>query len=387
MSDYYDTLGVSKGATPEEVKKAYRKMALKFHPDKNQGDDGAASKFKEISEAYEVLSDENKRKMYDQFGKEGVRGSGMGGGAGAAGFSSMEEALRTFMGAFGQGGGRQAGGGSIFDSFFGFEGGGNESSFARQGASKKIQVAVTFNEAAKGVQKEASITNYANCNKCDGNGAASKSDLKTCSSCNGSGHVQQNRGFFSMTSTCPNCHGSGTMIANPCNSCHGSGKSKNKQSVKIQIPAGIDSGMRMKMSGFGDAGENGGPAGDLYVYIQVKPHDVFNREGDDVILALPISFIDAALGAKKEIPTLVGSTYRITIPEGTQPGKVLRVKGQGFPNVHGNGKGDLLVQIQVETPVHLSTEQKTILRGFADTEKPQNSPKSKSFFDKIKSLF
>ena len=385
MSDYYDLLGISKGASPEEIKKAYRKKALKYHPDKNQGDEDASKKFKEISEAYEVLSDENKRRMYDQFGKEGVRGSGMGGGPGGPGFSSMEEALRTFMGAFG-GGGAGPGGGSIFDSFFGFEGGA-DSSFARQGASKKIQLTVTFDEAAKGVQKEALITNSANCEKCDGTGAASKDDLKTCSTCNGSGHLQQTRGFFSMTSTCPNCHGSGTMIAKPCTSCHGSGKEKKKQTVKIQIPAGIDSGMRMKMSGYGDAGENGGPPGDLYVYIQVKPHEMFKREGDDVILSLPISFIDAALGAKKEIPTLIGSTYRLTIPEGTQPGKVLRVKGQGFPNVHGNGKGDLLVQIQVETPVNLSTEQKTLLKNFADTERPQNSPNAKSFFDKLKSFF
>ncbi len=389
MSEYYELLGISKGASETEIKKAYRKMAIKYHPDKNQGDEDAAGKFKEISEAYEVLSDENKRKMYDQYGKEGVRGSGMGGGPGGPGFSSMEEALRTFMGAFGGGGapGGGGGGGSIFDSFFGFEGGQSESSYARQGASKKIQLAISFDEAAKGIQKEVTITNYANCSKCDGTGAATKEDLKSCSTCNGSGHLQQTRGFFSMTSTCPNCHGSGAMIAKPCGDCHGSGKTKKKQIVKVQIPAGIDSGMRMKMGGFGDAGENGGPPGDLYVYVQVKPHELFRREGDDVILTLPISFIDAALGSKKEIPTLLGSTYRLTIPEGSQPGKVLRVKGQGFPNVHGNGKGDLLIHVQVETPVNLSSEQKAILTQFADTERPQNSPKSKTFFDKIKSLF
>ena len=177
------------------------------------------------------------------------------------------------------------------------------------------------------------------------------------------------------------------MIAKPCSSCHGSGKQKKKQTVKIQIPPGIDSGMRMKMGGYGDAGENGGPPGDLYVYVQVKPHEVFKREGDDVILALPVSLVEATLGTKKEIPTPLGSTYRMTIPEGTQPGKVLRVKGQGFPNVHGNGTGDLLVHVQVETPVNLSSEQKEILRSFAETEKPQNSPQTRSFFDKLKSFF
>lgn len=388
MSDYYELLGVGKSATESEIKKAYRKKALQYHPDKNQGDEEAAAKFKEISEAYEVLSDDQKRKMYDQFGKEGVN-AGMGGGGrgGAGGFSSMEEALRTFMGAFGGAGGQAGGGGSIFDSFFGFEGGQGEGSFARQGASKKIQLSVTFDEAAKGVQKEVALTNYANCETCSGSGAASKEDLKTCSMCNGSGHMQQTRGFFSMTSTCPNCHGSGTMIAKPCGDCHGSGKTKKRQTVKVNIPAGIDSGMRMKMAGYGDAGENGGPPGDLYVYVQVKPHDVFLREGDDVILNLPISFPDAALGSKKEIPTLSGSTYRLTIPDGTQHGKVLRVKGQGFQNVHGNGKGDMLIHVQVETPVNLSADQKKILTQFADTERPQNSPKSKSFFDKIKSFF
>lgn len=387
MSDYYEVLGVAKGASAEEIKKAYRKKALKYHPDKNQGDEEAANKFKEISEAYEVLSDDNKRQMYDQFGKEGVRGSGMGGsGPGGAGFSSMEEALRTFMGAFGGGGG-PAGGGGIFDSFFGFEGGGGPESFARQGASKKIQLTISFDEAAKGVTKEAIVTNYANCEKCGGSGAASKADLKTCSTCQGNGSVHQTRGFFSMTSTCPTCHGSGTMITKPCGACHGSGRNKKKQIVNINIPAGIDSGMRMKMAGYGDAGENGSLAGDLYVYIQVAAHDMFQREGDDVILNLPISIVEAALGTKKEIPTLAGgSSYRITVPEGTQPGKVLRVKGQGFPNVHGNGKGDLLVNIQVETPVNLSKEQKELLTKFGELEKPQNSPKSKSFFDKLKSL-
>jgi molecular chaperone DnaJ len=383
MTDYYQILELSKGASQEEIKKAYRKKALKFHPDKNPDDVDAAAKFKEVSEAYETLSDENKRKIYDQYGSEGLRNHHMGGGGpGAAGFSSMEEALRTFMGAFGGSGG---GGGSVFDSFFGFENG--KASFSQAGASKKIQLEISFEEAALGVVKEAQITNLANCTKCDGTGANSKSDIKHCSTCGGSGQLQQTRGFFSMTSNCPYCHGSGTIITKPCGSCHGAGKIKKKQTVKITIPAGIDSGMRLKMSGYGDAGEGGGPAGDLYVYIQVKPHDLFKRNGDDIILDLPISFTEAALGTKKDIPTLDGTTYRLTIPEGSQPGKILRIKGSGFSNVHGNGKGDLLVQVMVETPVHLTPEQKRLLTEFSETEKAQNSPQSKSFFDKIKRVF
>lgn len=383
MADFYQILGVTKNASPEEIKKAYRKKALQYHPDKNPGDEAASAQFKEVSEAYETLSDEKKRQVYDQYGKEGLRGfGGHGGGPGGAGFSSMEEALRTFMGAFPGGGG-----GSIFDSFFGFEGGGQGGSFAQQGASKKIQVSISFEDAAKGVTKEAVITNLANCTKCDGSGAQSKNDIKSCSACGGSGHYQQTRGFFSMTSTCPTCHGSGNVITKPCNNCHGAGKTKKKQNIKIQIPPGIDSGMRLKMSGYGDAGENGGPPGDLYVYVQVEPHDMFQRKGDDIILALPISFVEAALGTKKEIPTLDKTSYLLTIPEGTQPGKILRVRGQGYPNVHGNGKGDLLIHVQVETPVHLSTEQKKLLQDFAATEKPQNSPQSKSFFEKLKQVF
>lgn len=387
MADYYEVLGISKDASADEIKKAYRKKAIKYHPDKNPGDSEAAEKFKEISEAYETLSDDNKRKIYDQYGEAGLRGSGMGGGGpGGAGFSSMEEALRTFMGAFG-GRGASGGGGSIFDSFFGFDDTGGSGLHPRQGASKKVQLTLSFEEASKGVEKEVILTNYVNCSKCSGSGANSSGDIKSCSTCGGSGHLQQTRGFFSMTSTCPNCHGSGTMIAKPCNSCHGSGKAKEKKPVKIQIPAGIDSGMRIKMGGYGDAGDNGGPPGDLYVYIQVKPHEIFHREGDDLILELPISFSEAALGGKKEIPTISGCSYRLTIAEGTQPGKVLRVRGHGMPNVHGNGKGDLLVKIKIETPVHLSNEQKKLLKEFATLERPQNSPQSKSFFDKIRSLF
>lgn len=383
MSDYYTVLGIEKSATQDEIKKAYRKKAIKFHPDKNQGDKAASEQFKKISQAYETLSDERKRQIYDQYGEQGLNGAG--GMGGAQGFSSMDEALKTFMGAFGgQGGG---GGGSIFDSFFGggFEGG--TTSQARQGTSKKVSISISFKEAAEGIEKEIVLTNYTNCSKCGGSGAHSPSDIKTCSTCGGSGQLHQSRGFFSMASTCPNCHGSGTVITRTCSACHGQGKLKKKQNVKINIPAGIDNGMRIRMAGYGDAGDMGGPAGDLYVYVSVEEHDFFTRDGDDIYIELPISFYDAALGCKKEIPTLENKKFRLSIPEGCQNDKILRVKGQGFKNVHNSVQGDLLVKIHVETPVHLSSKQKTLLNDLAKLETDKNSPRKKTFFDKIKSIF
>lgn len=381
MTDYYSVLGVEKSATADEIKKAYRKLALKFHPDRNQGDSEAEKKFKEVSEAYEILSNDEKRRTYDQFGADAFKGGGPGGfgGAGAGGFASMDEALRTFMGAFGGGGG----GGDFFDSFFG---GGNTSA-ARAGASKKTTVTVSFDEAASGIDKEISITNYVDCSKCHGSGAKSPDAVQTCQGCGGAGQVHQSRGFFSMTTACPQCHGAGQTITDLCPECHGNGRVKTKQKVKLPIPAGVDDGMRLKMAGYGDAGHAGGPAGDLYVYIRVKSHEFFQRDGDDVILDLPVSFTEATLGTKKDIPTPLSGSVRLTIPEGTQSGKVLRMRGHGVPNVHGHGKGDLLVHINVETPVNLNAKQKDALRAFAELENEQNSPRKSGFFDKLKAFF
>lgn len=384
MSDFYAVLGVEKNASQEEIKKAYRKQALKYHPDKNPDNKDAEKQFKKVSEAYEVLSDEKKRQIYDQYGAEALKGAGPG--AGTHGFSSMEEALRTFMGAFG--GQQGAGGESIFDSFFGFGGGQAQAADQpTQGASKKTSLTISFEESAKGIEKEIAITNLCACTHCNGSGAKSSSGIKTCSACHGYGHVQQSRGFFSMTTTCHKCHGSGKIITDPCKECGSSGRMKKKQNVKVAIPAGIDDGMRIKLSGYGDAGDNGGPSGDLYVYVQVKPHEFFHREGDDVILQLPVTFCEAALGVKKEIPTPLGSSCRLQVPEGTQSGKVLRVKGQGMPNVHGQGTGDLLVEIQVETPIDLTEQQRHLLEEFQKLETPKNSPNKKGFFEKLKNFF
>lgn len=383
MSDYYATLGVARGATQEEIKKAYRKLAIKHHPDKNPNDKDAEKQFKKVSEAYEVLSDEKKRQIYDQYGADAVKG-GMGAGP-SQGFSSMEEALRTFMGAFGGGGGGQQE--SIFDSFFSFGGQQHAEAGGPQGASKKVSLTISFEECAKGTEKEIAITNHVTCDTCHGSGAKTAGGVKNCSTCHGYGHVQQSRGFFNMTSTCPKCHGSGQIITDPCSDCHSTGRIKKKQTVKVPIPAGIDDGMRIKLAGYGDAGERGGPSGDLYVYIQVKPHDVFHREGDDIVIDLPITFTEAALGCKKEIPTPLSGSCKITIPEGVQSGKVLRVKGQGMPNVHGQGTGDLLVEVHVETPVDLNDDQKRLLQEFQQLENPKNSPQRKGFFEKLKSMF
>ena len=388
MKDFYATLGLAKGATPEEIKKAYRKKALECHPDRNPDDPKAEATFKQVSEAYEVLSDENKKRVYDQYGEEGLRGAGMGGAGGfpGGGFSSMEEALRTFMGAFG---GRGGGGGeSVFDSFFGGGFGQDaEEAGPRKGTSKKTTIKISFEEAATGTEKQLSIHNYISCSTCNGLGARSRAGIKTCSHCQGKGQIIQSRGFFSMSSTCPNCGGAGQVITDPCKDCKGAGRIKEKQQIKIKIPAGVDNGMRLKMSGYGDAGEAGGPPGDLFVYIEVAPHSTFQREGDDVLLELPITFIEATLGCKKEVPSPLGTACRAQIPEGVQSGQILRLSGKGFPNVHGQGQGDLLLKIVVETPIKLSTKQKDLLHSFEETLTPQNHPHQKGFFEKLKSFF
>ncbi len=322
-----------------KLRKGIEKKPFSSIPIKILGDPEAEAKFKEISEAYEVLGDPKKKEMYDRYGKEGVFAGG-GAGRGGQQFGSMEDALRTFMGAFGGAGGGGGGGESIFDSLFGGQfgqaGGAAADRGARQGASKKATIKISFEEAAKGAEKELAITRYMICTTCHGTGAANPSAVKECSHCHGAGQLFQSRGFFSMSTTCPYCNGQGKTITEPCKGCTGQGRVKEKEHVKVRIPAGVDTGMRLKMGGYGDDGEAGGPPGDLYVYITVEPHPVFEREGDDILLDLPLGFAEAALGAKKEIPSLAGNC-RLTIPEGTQSGKTFRIRGKGFPNVHGQG--------------------------------------------------
>jgi molecular chaperone DnaJ len=385
MADYYATLEVPRNASAEDIKKAYRKLALRYHPDRNPNDAKAEEHFKKVSEAYEVLSDEKKREIYDRYGAEALKGAHMGAGQSGAGYADMNEALRTFMGAFGGMGGF-GGGDSIFESIFGM-GGEAQPGGPRQGASKQTRMTISFAEAATGVEKELAITNLVSCSSCKGTRAASATGIKTCSRCNGSGQVVQNRGFFAMAAPCPECQGLGQIVTDPCKSCSGQGRIREKQHVKIKIPAGIESGMRMRMGGYGDAGEAGGPAGDLYVTVMVEEHELFQRDGDDVLMDLTLSMTEAALGCKKELPTVLGHQARLTVPEGTQGQQVFRIRGEGFPNVHGRGKGDMLVRVLVEVPVRLSSEQKTLLESFAKTETESNSPRRKTFMDKLKGLF
>ncbi len=381
MADYYEILGIPRTATADEIKKAYRKKALQFHPDKNPGDQEAEKKFKNVSEAYECLSDQQKREIYDRYGKDAVNGAaGMGAGAGhPGGFSSMDEAMRTFMGAFGG----MGGGGSIFDSFFG---GAEAQTHTHQGSDKKATIRLSFEEAARGVEKEFSIAAFMPCATCNGSGAAAGSSPKQCSRCSGAGQVFQTRGFFSMASICPACHGEGRTISDPCKDCRGDGRTKDKRKVKVSIPAGVDDGMRLRMSGYGDAGAMGGPAGDLYITIHVDAHPVFVRKGDDLLMELPISFADAALGCTREIPSLHGHT-KVVIPEGTQSQKVIRVKAEGMPNVHGRGRGDILVTVLVETPTKLTERQKELLKEFGELESANNFPQKQSFMEKLRSFF
>lgn len=396
MPDYYEILGVSKTATQDEIKKGYRKKALQFHPDRNPGDATAEKQFKEISEAYEVLSDEQKRQMYDRYGKDGMQGfQGFQGAQGGhhGGFTSMEEALRTFMGAFG--GGSGGGGESIFESMFGGGYSGDEASGdmssgrSSQGASKRVSVTISFEEAISGVDKDLTINSYVMCETCKGKRTTTPQGVKRCTRCGGAGQVFEQRGFFSMSMPCPQCHGEGKTISDPCKDCHGEGRVKSKRKVHFHIPAGIDTGMRLKLNGYGDVGFGGSHAGDLYVYVTVEPHELFERQGNDILLDLPITFAEAALGVKKEIPTFHQGHAKMTIPEGTQSGKLFRIQGEGFPSLersHGR-KGDMIVRVIVETPTALTQKQKELLEEFSKIENEANFPKKTTFFEKLKSFF
>ncbi|MGR3951874.1 MAG: molecular chaperone DnaJ [Chlamydia sp.] len=382
MANYYEILDISKTAAQEEIKKAYRKKALQYHPDRNPGDPQAEKKFKEISEAYEVLGDPKKREMYDRYGKDGINASQQARHGG--GFSSMEEALKTFMGAFG-------GGESVFENMFrgGFSGEDSSAMGGRtqQGASKRASVSVSFKEAMSGVDKELTINSYITCETCKGKRTTSNKGIKRCTKCGGAGQVFEQRGFFSMSMPCPQCQGEGQTIVEPCPSCHGEGRSKAKRKVNFHIPAGIDTGMRLKLNGYGDVGYGGSLAGDLYVYITVEPHELFERQGNDILVELPITFTEAALGAKKEIPTFSSENVKISIPEATQSGKLFRIKGEGFPNLQGSGKGDMIVKVTIETPSSLTSKQKELLEEFARTEADANFPKKKGFAGKLEDFF
>lgn len=378
--DYYEVLGVSKTATQDELKKAYRKLARKYHPDLNKDNEEAAEKFKECNEAYSVLSDDQKRAQYDQFGHAAFENGGMGGGGG-------------FGGAGGFGGFGGSGMEDIFDMFFGGQGGrgGNRAkSGPQRGADLRFDLEITFEEAAFGLEKEINLYRDETCDHCHGEGAEPGSTVESCPECNGTGYVRftQNTMFGQMVNErpCSRCKGEGKIISEPCKECRGKGTVKRNKKLKVKIPAGVDNGSRLRVSGEGEAGAKGGPSGDLYVYLYVKPHKFFERDGTTVLCEVPINIVQATLGADIKVPTLDGQVT-MKVPEGTQPGKVMRIKGKGIPNLRGGSRGDQLVRIKVVVPTKLSDKQKDALRKFADISKDNINPEEKSFMDKVKDFF
>jgi len=370
--DYYDILGVSRTASEGEIKKAYRALALKYHPDKNSGDAAAEERFKEAAEAYNVLRDPEKRQTYDTHGAEGLSGFGTPGG-----FQNVDDIFKMFGDIFGGGGG---GGGSVFGDIFGGQ------SVRNRGENLRAHIEISFEEAAEGVHKTLSIRRASRCSRCSGRGGKDGSEPVSCDTCRGAGQVLQSQGFFSLRTACPTCRGDGVVISDPCPSCNGEGRVTGKEEVDVEIPAGIDDGTRLRVTGHGNDGVRGGPPGDIHIGIGLRPHQFFRRIDDDIICEIPISYSQAALGAQIEVPTL-GGRAEVKIPAGTQSGEVLRLKGQGFPNVHRRNRGDELVRIQVDVPRKLGEEQEEILRRLAKIEEREVSSSRRSFLDRLKDYF
>ena len=379
--DYYDILGVSKDASADELKKAYRKLAMKYHPDRNPDDKEAETKFKEAGEAYDVLKDEQKRAAYDRFGHAAFEGGmgGGGGGAGAQGFGGggfadiFDEMFGDFMG----GGGRRPGGGGAGP------GGG-----AARGADLRLNLEITLEEAFEGKKAQIHVPTAVGCETCNGSGAEPGSSPTSCPSCNGRGRVRSQSGFFTIERTCPRCGGRGQVIENPCHDCNGQGRVQRDQTLAVQIPAGVEDGTPIRLSGKGEAGMRGGPTGDLYVFISVKPHAFFKRDGAHLFCEAPIPMTTAALGGSIEVPVIDGKRARVTIPAGTQNEHSFRLRGKGMSVLRSQARGDLYVQVRVETPVNLSKRQKELLEEFAkEAEGKSNSPESEGFFTKVKELW
>ncbi len=379
--DYYEVLGVSRTVTPEEIKKAYRKLAVQHHPDKHKGDKKAEEKFKEIGEAYEVLSDPEKRPAYDRYGHRAFA-PGAGGGGGGAGFHDPFDVFREV---FNSGGGGASIFGDILEGAFG-GGGGRRTSRSNQGSDLRYDLQIDFLEAVRGCEKEITIRRPMPCAKCDGTGASAGSKAVTCPTCRGQGQVAVSRGFFSVAQTCPKCKGSGQSIQNPCKTCHGEGRAEENARIKLKIPAGVDTGSRLRSSGQGEAGARGGPAGDLYVVLSVLPHPVFQRDEDDLHCDVPISFCHLALGAEISVPSLEGE-LKLKVPAGTASNKVFRLRDQGVPSVSGRGRGDLHIRITVEVPKHLTHAQREALEQFAKTCDESTHPEGRSFLEKARKLF
>jgi len=366
--DYYEVLGVSKSADEKQIKSAYRKLAMANHPDRNPGDDAAAERFREASEAYEVLKDNDKRAAYDQMGHAafeqsagGFGGSGFG-GFGGGGFSDIfEQMFSEFSG------GRSGGGG------------------AQHGADLRYDLSITLEEAFAGCTKDVTASIAASCSDCSGTGAKKGSSPETCRGCGGAGKVRAQQGFFTVERTCPSCRGAGQMISDPCTSCRGQGRVEESQTLNVNIPKGVDTGTRIRLSGKGEAGMRGAPPGDLYIFVNVTNHPLFTRDGQNLYISVPVPMVTAALGGNIEVPTLAGKMARLTIEEGTQTGKRFRMRGNGMPALRGSTSGDQIVEIQVETPTKLNKKQKELLTAFGETG--ASSPQSQSFIDRVKQLW
>ncbi len=376
--DYYETLGVPKNASEDDIKKAYRKLAMKHHPDRNQGDDAKKSedKFKEAKEAYEMLTDAQKRAAYDQYGHAGVDPNMGRGGAGGEGFGGFAEAFGDIFGdIFGgaaAGGQRRAGGQQVF-----------------RGSDLSYAMEITLEDAAHGKETQIRIPAYESCETCKGSGAKPGTSPKVCSTCNGQGTVQMRQGFFSIQQTCPHCHGSGKIIPEPCTTCSGQGRIKKNKTLEVKIPAGINEGMRIRSSGNGEPGTNGGPAGDLYIEIRIKQHDIFERDGDDLHCTVPVGLTTVTLGGALEVPTL-GGKAEIELPEGTQHGKTFRLRGKGIKGVRSSYPGDLYCHVSVETPIKITEHQRKLLKELDEAFRKsgdRHSPNAKSWTDRVKDLF
>ena len=376
--DYYDVLGVPKNASEDEIKKAYRKLAMKYHPDRNQGEGAkkAEESFKEAKEAYEMLSDPPKRAAYDQHGHAGVDPNMAGRGGGPEGFGGFAEAFGDIFGdIFGGAGGRRGAGGAGQQVFRG-----NDLSYAME---------ITLEEAAFGKETQIRIPSWETCETCKGSGAKPGTSPKTCGTCNGSGSVHMRQGFFSIQQTCPHCRGSGRIIPEPCTTCNGAGRIKKQKTLEVKIPAGINEGMRIRSAGNGEPGSNGGTSGDLYIEIRIKPHDIFERDGDDLHCTVPVGMTTAALGGAIEVPTL-GSKAEIELPEGTQHGKTFRLRGKGIKGIRSSYPGDLYCHITVETPVKMTEHQRRLMRELEESFRhagERHSPNAKSWTDRVKDLF
>ncbi len=367
--DYYEVLGVSKGADEKELKRAYRKLAMQYHPDRNADNPEAEAKFKELNEAYDVLKDPQKKAAYDQMGHAAFEGGmgGAGGGFGGGGFGGAD-----FSDMFGD----------MFGDIFGGGGAGHNSGRTR-GADLRYNLNISLEDAYKGKKVKVKIPSTEECSSCSGTGAKKGTSAQTCSTCHGHGQVRVQQGFFSLARTCHHCGGSGKIIKDPCPDCHGAGVKKKDKTIEVSIPQGVEDGSRIRVSGEGEAGHNGGPSGDLYIFISIKGHDIFEREHNHLFVDVPVNFVDAALGGQVEVPTIEGGRVKINIPEGTQPDQQFRVRGKGMPGLHGQPQGNMYVNVQVEVPSKLTDEQREILEQLRTTMGDNNSPKKEGFFKKV----